>query len=57
MDVLTNFIVVTISQCICIPNYHVILLKLTQFFLSILISIKLEKKVTYVIQMYKEKIK
>lgn len=54
-EVTINFIVVIISQCIHILNYHVVFLKLTQCFMLTLIFIKLGKKLTHVIQMYREK--
>lgn len=46
MDVLTHFIVVIISQYMCVSNHYTIYLKLTQCVCQ-LFSIKLEKNYAY----------
>ena len=41
IEVLTDLIVVITSQCICVSDYHIVHLKLTQCYLSIILT-KLE---------------
>ena len=44
MHVLTNLIVIVISQYIHVSNHHVVYLRFTKCYTSVISSIKLEKK-------------